>query len=140
MKEYSERSRLNSSRARYLQSLSLFILVLFIIFVASFVIIHYYFGREVVTYLLIILGVLGVGFMFAWMNDRSQERANHSMINMSLGMTRGVNQVLSEAAKTHGTKERESFKTIEQAQRKALSNPVEYPEDEPVDADIVELR
>lgn len=76
------------------------VFLMFVVFVA----IHYYMGKQTVITILSIVGVLFVGFLFAWLNDRSQERANRALLYLSSGL----NETIKQQAKTVGQTERTS--------------------------------
>ena len=74
--------------------------------------VHTHLGPDIVLVVLAIIFVLGIGFLFAWMNDRSQERAQRHSADMANYISKGINESMAQNARTQGEFERQQFRVI----------------------------
>jgi len=72
--------------------------------------VHYYVGYQIVLGILAILGVICVGVIFSWLNDRGQERAMSHSVAMAERMGKGINEAVSQNARTQGEAERMQYR------------------------------
>lgn len=73
---------------------------------AALTYVHIYVGPQIVLGILAIVGVIGVGMLFAWMNDRSQERAMRHSVELAERLGKGINEAVAQNARTAGDAER----------------------------------
>lgn len=74
--------------------------------------VHIYVGPTVVLGILAIVGVIGVGVTFSVLNDRSQERAMSHSVAMAERLGKGINEAISQNARTKGDEERASIRVV----------------------------
>jgi len=109
--------------------------------------VHIYVGHRMVLTILSFLGIIAIGFLFAYMNDRSQERAQQHSIYLAHAMGGGLNEIISQGAKTKGAEDRGLAKiwVNEQIQnqriessKKILEDKIEASEPKFLDDDIID--
>lgn len=72
--------------------------------------IHYYVGYQIVLGIMAVVGVIMVGVVFSYLNDRSQERAMNHSVAMAERMGKGINEAVSQNARTQGEAERMQYR------------------------------
>jgi len=72
--------------------------------------VHIFAGYVYVLILLAFAGIISIGFLFAYLNDRSQERANRHSVEMAHAMGKGINEVMVQNARTTGEENRNLIK------------------------------